>query len=338
MPAIVAHLLIARETLTAVAADPGLAPLHAKLAPYENYVLLGALGPDLPYYSFNSLREFLAKELPAEEFFNDLPEGVDQWSYQLHSKQPNIFPLTLFDLIYRDDKIDSKTAWDDQLLEKLKAFTFGYLTHMAADQRIHPLVNHFAGPYYLHAENRKVHRNCEIHQDVFLYHDILPDRDFSHEDFLSWIQTGFGRDNEEGDSFSAYLQKAFVEAHGVTPPADAIRDWVGGVEDFAAHLNNRKLFFRMPHAAVWEEFRAGKKEAERQRFFVGCNYRAEYFDKAAQIAVAYFRAANDYCTQMEARPTTYEDIRKAFWKKILRADLLSPLEDVYALTVAPGAR
>ena len=68
-----------------------------------------------------------------------------------------------------------------------------------------------------------------------------------------------------------------------------------------------------------------------------CNYRAEYFDKAVQIAVAYFRAANDYCTQMEARPATYEEIRKAFWKKILRADLLSPLEDAYALAVSAGA-
>ena len=88
---------------------------------------------------------------------------------------------------------------------------------------------------------------------------------------------------------------------------------------------------------VWDGLQAGRKEAERQRFFVGCNYRAEYFAKAVQIAVAYFRAANDYCTQMEGRPATYEDIRKAFWKKILRADLLSPLEDVYALAVSPGA-
>lgn len=340
MPAFVAHLLIAKKTMDTIKDDKDLKPLYAELLPNQSYVLLGALGPDLPYYGLSSLKEFLTQELLEETFFNDLPEGVDQWSYQLHSKQPNFFPLILFELIYRDNKINNRTEWDKGFLSKLKAFTCGYLTHMAADQRIHPLVNDIAGPYYLHAENRKEHRNCEVHQDVYLYSEIMPGKEFGHEDFLSWIQTGFGMDNEIGDSFAAYMQKAFVEVHGVTPDAETIRKWVTGVEEFAAHLNNRKFLLTMPHAKVWENFNPSNKNSDQDyvRYFQSPSYIPEYFDKAVDIAIAYFKAASDYCAHMEQRPERYENIRENFWEKILRADLLSPLEDVYGIISSSGGK
>ena len=49
------------------------------------------------------------------------------------------------------------------------AFACGYLTHIAADQVVHPFVNSIAGPYYASHKNRRTHREVEVYQDVALY-------------------------------------------------------------------------------------------------------------------------------------------------------------------------
>jgi hypothetical protein len=83
-------------------------------------------------------------------------KGVTPWSYHLHSHRPNAFPLKLVEIIFSDvirEKGKVKLYEDD--IRKL-AYIAGHLTHIAADQIIHPIVNSVAGPYYEpHLQNHK---------------------------------------------------------------------------------------------------------------------------------------------------------------------------------------
>ena len=107
---------------------------------------------------------------------------IDQWSYQLHSKTPNIFPLKLIEIAWREANPEFP-EWEEDDLQKF-AFTCGFLTHMAADQIIHPLVNKVAGPYYKSGDHRKVHRQCEVYQDVAIYQKFNPGKSVLEEEFL----------------------------------------------------------------------------------------------------------------------------------------------------------
>ena len=108
---------------------------------YKPYLNLGAVGPDLSYFGsqIKGLYNLISKK-------TDKPLRVDGWSYFLHSKEPNQFPLTLTDLTWRDTNWKEQD-WKVEDLPKF-AFTSGYLSRVAADQIIHPMVNEFAGPYY----------------------------------------------------------------------------------------------------------------------------------------------------------------------------------------------
>jgi hypothetical protein len=167
MPASIAHMLIAkkaRENLGAFQGGPAALGHFAKLLErHQNYMALGSLGPDLPYYenvTMDALHTLFDR--------SDKPMGVDQWSYQLHSKDPNIFPLKMLEGIWRDRAGD---AWDAEDERKF-AFACGFLSHVAADQTIHPLVNLISGPYYGRGSNRKAHREAEIYQDLMLYRTL----------------------------------------------------------------------------------------------------------------------------------------------------------------------
>ena len=137
MSASLAHILISQRISDCLLNSPDAEIsdfAREVLAVHARYMNLGALAPDLPYFGLKSL------------FNPHKPLGVDQWSYQMHSKTINIFPLRMLELLWResDPRIE---GWNNADWCKL-AFICGYLTHVAVDQTIHPLVNFIAGPYY----------------------------------------------------------------------------------------------------------------------------------------------------------------------------------------------
>ena len=155
MSAPIAHMLIAKRVRERLKAIPDTATFATNvLDAHSQYMALGSLGPDLPYFGLKSL------------FDPNLPIGVDAWSYQLHSRTPNIFPLHLIEVAGRTSD-PTKLDWDETDDCKF-SFLCGYLTHMAADQTIHPLVNAIAGSYYQDKSARKEHKNCEMHQDLYV--------------------------------------------------------------------------------------------------------------------------------------------------------------------------
>ena len=101
MPASIAHMLISRKVREELKDEDSTQDFIAKvLEPNARYMELGSLGPDLPYY------ENVAKGLIGLVFSrSDKPIGVDQWSYQLHSKDPNVFPLKMAEIIWKETAI-----------------------------------------------------------------------------------------------------------------------------------------------------------------------------------------------------------------------------------------
>lgn len=172
MPAFIAHMIIADRALALLAEEPeakvpdsDLARLLRSLEKKDRqaYMHLGSAGPDLPYYA--SLRSVVGALVVGPR----KPTGVDDWSYQLHSRHPNLFPLKMAEIIWKESNPRTKAAdpWEEEDEKKI-AFLCGYLTHVAADQVIHPAVNRVAGPYNKDGCARRRHATCEVHQDLYL--------------------------------------------------------------------------------------------------------------------------------------------------------------------------
>ena len=159
MPANIAHLLICNKSVKALEDGGGYEEFIRVLDSDEckPYLNLGSIGPDLSYYGsqWQGLKNLLFEQ-------SDKPLGVDGWSYLLHSKEPNQFPLTLIEVTWKDTRWE-EPEWQDEDPFKF-AFACGFLSHMAADQIIHRKVNDIAGPYYRKGEFRKIHRECEVYQ------------------------------------------------------------------------------------------------------------------------------------------------------------------------------
>lgn len=330
MPASIVHMLIAREVLKRFrrgASADGL-PFPADDPAYETTMNLGALGPDLPYYESmaRGLKNLLLRQ-------SDKPMGVDQWSYQMHSKAPNVFPLKMIEIIWKESSIE-KAEWDEEDHRKF-AFVCGYLTHMAADQIIHPVVNLIAGPYYKRGDAREKHRECEVFQDVFAFGQIYRDADFRAGGFNQWcdISPGLGANAQVWLRY--LLQKAFVEAHAVMPAEDEIEDWVDGLLTMLRLIDNVGPYVKA-YEALAKDSRAKEREyidlapprdaSEEKRAMyeeiVGKRRYMDFFEEAVELGCVYVKAALGVYDLDELD----DHGRKRFTDVVSSADLSAPLE------------
>lgn len=307
---------------------------------HPQYMELGSLGPDLPYFGWQSLIN------PKR------PVGVDPWSYQLHSKNPNSFPLLMAEIIGKESD-PTKVDWEDRDNYKF-AYMCGFLTHMAADQTIHPVVNAIAGPYYSLHEARDVHRDCEIHQDLYVlsqeHSGRLSREQFKAERFdarcnpicdgANASKTGLLRTLVAAPAILArnicpiefvyFLQKAFVEAHAVTPKESLSSRWIKRLL-LALRLANhipggwysrafRNLFGRdgtpRTDSAAYKQFVLFEGLAfKRHDTYDG------YLAEAVDLAAIYIQAAQ----RLHAANRIDDPLRYTFKSVVVNADLGSPL-------------
>jgi hypothetical protein len=338
MPASIAHMLIAQETRHRLLKgnDTTLAEFATDvLAKHSHYMELGSLGPDLPYFGVKSL------------FNPRKPMKVDQWSYQLHSRSPNLFPLQMIELLWRenDPRVDE---WKESDKCKL-AFICGYLTHVAADQVIHPLVNFIAGPYYHSYEARVEHRTCELHQDVYLLARLKHNGTLTTEQLRSGqfhCDCDIRRDGSfpHGsagkmwyDEFLYFLQKAFVEAHAVMPSVKFLRRRIRFLR-WALWLCKRQSWYTTARTNLFDDggsLRDNEKqykkyvslqEAQTNKMFMtlsdGKKHYDEFVDEAIKLAFVYIQAAH----QLYDAPRLDDDLREKFRAVVVNADLGFPLE------------
>lgn len=288
MPAPIAHMLISRKTRERLALKaqqesgkyPDLARFVAALEKHPKVMELGALGPDLAY--FERLGVTVLEALCGK---SSRPKALEPWSYQMHSKDPNVMPLKMFEIIWKESNPNNKD-WDDDDHVKL-AFLCGFLTHVAGDHIIHPLVNKIAGPYYVSGENRERHQACEVSQDLYLLSvkngGRLTWQDFEKQAVQTWpgfsaTPTGltgtvlglllsrcgvaferlarmFGKNwdffwRHMPTSFRYMLHKSFVEAHGTGPQEYEIVKWGCG-SMLSLHMARMVGPYRKRHPALF---------------------------------------------------------------------------------------
>jgi len=283
------------------------------LEAHKRYMELGSLGPDLPYY------ESMVKagvNLLLDR--SDKPMGVDQWSYQLHSKDPNIFPLKMIEIAWRESNPEF-AEWEEDDCQKF-AFVCGFLTHIAADQMIHPIVNKVAGPYYKGGDHREVHRECEVYQDVVIYQKIVG-KDLMDEQPNKWCDFNLGFGSNAPVWFRYFLQKAFVEAHSVPPSEKNIEDWVDGILFTLRGLNNFG-----PYVKAARDYNKDKENSESFKKFYSEPGYEQVFVKAIELSLIYMKAA----FELYNAANLTEDERGKFKGVIQNADLSAPLQrDIY---------
>jgi hypothetical protein len=273
---------------------------------------LGSIGPDLSYYG--SQWEGL-KNLFFEK--SDKPLGVDGWSYLLHSKAPNQFPLTLIELTWKDTSWKQQ-EWEGEDYYKF-AFTCGFLSHMAADQIIHPKVNDIVGPYYRRGENRKNHRECEVYQDVALFKKLYPKEDFMDKSFNLWVDLDPHSTHNAPDWFRYFMQRAFVESHGVYPEEKEVENWMDGLL-----LILRGLKLLGPYKTAYEEEQSSGLGSERfKKYFKGYD---DLFFQAVELTSIYWRMVFELYDPPGNVLQISDPMRDRFKRVVQNADLSSPLQ------------
>jgi len=314
MPANIAHLLICNKAVKALQ-DGDAYEEFIKILDSDEckpYLNLGSIGPDLSYYG--SQWEGL-KNLFFEK--SDQPLGVDGWSYLLHSKEPNQFPLTLIELTWKDTNWEQQ-EWEGEDYYKF-AFTCGFLSHMAADQIIHPKVNDIVGPYYRRGENRKDHRECEVYQDVALFEKLYPKEDFMDKSFNLWVDLDPHSTHNAPDWFRYFIQRAFVENHGVYPEEKEVENWMDGL---LLILRGLKLFG--PYKTAYEELQSSGLGSEKfKKYFEGYD---DLFFQAVELTSIYWRMVFELYDPPGNVLQISDPMRKRFKEVVQNADLSSPLQ------------
>jgi hypothetical protein len=332
MPANIAHMLIAHKSLQKLKTK-GAAELAefaemlddtSRAKNYKAYMNLGSMGPDLYYYARIGSS---VKDMVMEGFVQAI--GVTPWSYHLHSYRPNEFSLTLVRVIFSDVvRENGKVKLDDDDIRKL-AYIAGHLTHIAADQIIHPVVNSIAGPYYRRGDNRTKHRECEVFQDYFLYEEVyrLEEKsgskyNFFKQDFRGWADCvrGLTTRNTE-DWFRYFLQRGFVETYGTGPSEDDIED---SVDNLLLTLRVCKKFG--PYEKAAEDYEKNKENsAMYQQYIKDVDY-IRYYRLAVELAVIYLIALYEVYFVLRKGKDFTDRHKQRFLRIVSGADLSCPLE------------
>ncbi len=208
--------------------------------------------------------------------------------------------------------------WEGNDLDKF-AFACGYLSHMAADQIIHPLVNNIAGPYYRRGENRKIHRECEIYQDVGLFHTLYPNEDFMEKSFNLWVDISPQSLKNAPEWFRYFLQRAFVESHGVYPKEEEIEDWVDGLL-----LILRGIKWIGPYKTAYGDLKNdGLSTGKFSNYFK--DY-MKFFFQAVELTSIYWKMVFELYDPPGNVLQISDPMRKRFKRVVQNADLSSPLQ------------
>jgi hypothetical protein len=318
MPGSVAHMLLFKDVVSKIDNDKDCDDLVNMLKENINYGRLGSIGPDLPYYDgvLKTASSFLISK-------SDKPAPLEKWSGKLHTKSPNIFPLKMIEIAWRETDLEAE-EWDE-IAKKQWAFIIGFLTHMAADQMIHPYINKIAGPYYRNKENRSKHMECEVYQDVVLYNNKYK-KSILDENFENWVNISAESGKTE-PYFRIFLQKSFIEAHAVYPSDKEIENWVTGL----LFTYTLAKWAGVPYKIADMDFQSNKENSEKYKEYwlstklTKSKSYEDYYNNAVELASIYVKAANKL---YEINHIDFKDEhRQRFLKIVINADLSNPLDN-----------
>jgi len=118
------------------------------LLSYLKFCELGAVSPDYPYLVLGS-------------------QNAAGWANVMHYWRTA-------DFIRNGVRhLLDRTALDSPDGQKCLAWLFGYASHVVADLTIHPVIELIVGPYATH---KTQHRVCEMHQDTYIFNQLVGER------------------------------------------------------------------------------------------------------------------------------------------------------------------
>lgn len=255
MPASLAHFFTCDDAVRIVCVSRPVSGLVKSLfKEFPSYARMGSIGPDLPYFATpvkTGIYMLLDINLP-----------VDPFGHLLHCKAPALFACNLLATIKADLKDSAKSgdAKKQMAVKQTLAFALGYLTHIAADTIVHPVVNKLAGSFYLSEKNQTLHREIEIYQDVMLFKKLYGRdaegkseagqnewcrKEFMSKNFAGWIDLiqdspikhligGWDTDVY----FRTLLQRSFLETYNNCPDEKAIESWIDGALTTMQNINH----------------------------------------------------------------------------------------------------
>ena len=367
MPANIAHMLIAHKAVGRLKENgDGEFDKFVKILDdskeggnHRAYMNLGSLGPDLYYYVDigRSLQDILIDRYMRAK-------AITRWSYHLHSNRPNVFPLKLIEILFTDvEREGSKVDLKEEDKCKL-AYIGGHLTHIATDQRIHPLVNKIAGPYYRSGKNRGKHRECEVFQDYFLYEEVYrleeksgAEYEFLEQKFHKWIDcvksvreikewfryvVRYGlpsnwdfrrwvrffkrvKFGNTRDWFRYFLQRGFAETYGVYPSEEEVED---SVDNLLLVLCMCRKFgpYKKAVAAYKKD---GRGCGEYREYIKNEEKKVDYMERyreAVELSAAYLKALYKVYLVLKKEESFSDGCKERFLGIVSDADLSCPLK------------
>ena len=238
------------------------------------------------------------------------------------------------------------------------------MTHIAADQTIHPLVNEIAGPYYRDGKNRKTHREAEVYQDYFLYEEVYrleeksgAEYEFLEQKFHEWIDcvksvhgmmewfryvvrvglpfnwdfkkwVRFFKRAKLGntrDWFRYFLQRGFAETYGVYPSEEDIEDSVDNL--LLVLCVCRKFGPYKTAAAAYKE--NGRRCAEYKQYIKNEEKKVDYmkcYSKAVELSADYLKALYEVYLVLKEEESLSDGCKERFLGIVSDADLSCPLK------------
>jgi hypothetical protein len=146
MPSGITHILLARRLQDELTN----ATVKNIFAFGSDALIVGAVGPDLPYASIADSDLFFSSESPLADRF--------------HYEKTNQIPLQSLERVrFLKDQMDERPIY------LLFSFFMGYISHIYADGIMHPFVRDKVGNY---AQNKSAHRSLEMQLDVLLIEEF----------------------------------------------------------------------------------------------------------------------------------------------------------------------
>lgn len=204
------------------------------LAKHLGHLELGAVSPDYPYLAI----------------------GQAQWADKMHyTNTAGLVRAGIRELRKLSEANRSKAV----------AWFFGLAGHMASDMTIHPIVESIVGSY---AENKAAHRECEMHQDAFIFSKMdLGDVGLTEHlrtGIAACVRAGGGLDDQISKLWLTMLSEAYPAASVAKPEPDK---WHWGFVNLLKGINTaNRLFPFSRHVATGLNLTYPELEKVSQKF------------------------------------------------------------------------
>ncbi len=221
---------------------------------------LGSLAIDLPYFErfpLGVLRHFLKR-----------PTAVSKWGEELHHGRPMLVAKSLLASARR---LEAEGASDSA--QRVLALALGFVSHLAVDASLHPLINRLARERALRVGDDPLRQHTEVekYQSV-LFHEARNGFDFmGRPELASHISVPAQLIHEDPALRAAFC--AGIEAALGRVPGDALLiDWARGYRQYVwlvsslagktlAPAAEKRAMHPQVYAGAWGTFPAAYDEA-----------------------------------------------------------------------------